>query len=144
VSIETCRCGHSFEGHLGDPSLRQDPCAGGTPGFCGCSGYRPAGLPEPPAEAQPDLMRRWFSAYEYDFNNTHGEVTVSRQVYEEDVLTPGTQIILVTIDGDDGSTVPLSYSGFGTVVTITGVKDAHSPDHVRILTDLNRKETPGA
>lgn len=34
-----CRCGHSYERHLGHVGVVSDPCAGETPGFCGCSGY---------------------------------------------------------------------------------------------------------
>lgn len=52
-----CECGHEFSRHLlgaskGSPFDR-DPCAGGTPGFCGCTGYRPA----PAADRQTDEER---------------------------------------------------------------------------------------
>jgi hypothetical protein len=44
---ETCRCGHGPDRHLPHVAEFQDPCSGGTPGFCGCTGFRPA----PTAEA---------------------------------------------------------------------------------------------
>jgi hypothetical protein len=39
LALPDCQCGHPFASHDGTPP--QDLCAGGTPGFCGCTSYRP-------------------------------------------------------------------------------------------------------
>jgi len=62
---EACKCGHAFDRHDGVVRGFRDACAGGTPGFCGCLGYRPAasggvtdGEREATAEAVTDNQQR--------------------------------------------------------------------------------------
>ena len=76
--VGDCKCGHIFERHL-LPTPGSDPCMGGTPGFCGCTGYRPASVPgtatpEPPADTQQDDEHEFCCGEGEQFVQRAGEV----------------------------------------------------------------------
>ena len=64
---EVCRCGHAADRHLPYVQEMQDACSGGTPGFCGCPGYRPAAPDTTGGELREaiaeDVARRLFEFF---------------------------------------------------------------------------------
>lgn len=81
---------------------------------------------------------RFFTVFDYDFNDPHGRVVISRALFaERDFI--GQQVVLATVEGDrrEGD----EFDGFGCIVTVTGVQDPiHSPDHVALLTDYYERQ----
>jgi len=75
---------------------------------------------------------KYYEAFEYDFNDGHGEVVVHR---DDLTIKAGDQIILVSIEGQN---TPGWYDGFGCLVTVTGFWPAHKQEYVRVRTDYRR------
>ncbi len=76
-------------------------------------------------------MNIYYNAYDYDFNDVHGEVTV----HWDQNLRVGDKIILVSTEGNRRTA---DYEGFGVLATITDLRSAHNPDYMRVVTDYRR------
>lgn len=82
------------------------------------------------------MGRRYYNAFEYDFNNPHGEVVINRKLIDELGLDVDDSILLVSMEGNRRDS---DYDGYATIVCITGFKDAVNPEHVWIMTDLRTR-----
>lgn len=83
---------------------------------------------------------RWYTVFDYDFNNQAGWVVINKRLFHTDYQDiVGQDILLVSMEGDERTD---EYDGFGTIVTVTGVRSAHSDAHIILETDLAHRMRP--
>lgn len=73
----------------------------------------------------------WYDAYEYDFNDIHGEVVV----HKDHDLKIGDEVILYSVEGNVHDA---DYEGFAAIVTVVGFLSAANSEYVRVRTSLRR------
>jgi len=72
-----------------------------------------------------------YPAFEYDYNCGHGQVVIHKSVKGD--ISAGDKIILVSIEGNKREE---DYDGFGSLVTVTGFKEAYDKNYFIVRTDL--------
>lgn len=81
------------------------------------------------------MGRRFYTAFEYDFNNPVGTITMHRDTWEDFDFSGDTEVMLVSLDGDLRQPGPRTYDGFGCMTKVTEVREVPNSDYVIVQTD---------